>query len=232
MVDPHASSYPSLSGYSAFANNPLNVIDPDGRDIIVLRNSDGASGAGHGAILVGNNKDGWTYISKDGYTGSAFGSKPKFVVQKFSSIEEFRNSPHNFVLEGGTHSTAEGKEASFFNYKVDSDGNKIQRYDKALYFGTTQADGSSTDAATIDAATNSAQSNYCLANGDCSDVITDGLKVSKDNKGNQIKSGETWFTGSVVLDLYNERPNTKFNKIKSRNKSDVNYDAGVKPDGN
>jgi RHS repeat-associated protein len=33
-VDPHASSYPSLSGYSAFANNPINVIDPDGRDII------------------------------------------------------------------------------------------------------------------------------------------------------------------------------------------------------
>ncbi len=33
-VDPHAERYPSMSGYSAFANNPINVIDPDGRDII------------------------------------------------------------------------------------------------------------------------------------------------------------------------------------------------------
>ncbi|MBT0813141.1 hypothetical protein KIH41_17770 [Litoribacter ruber] len=35
-VDPHASSYPSLSGYSGFANNPLIYIDPDGRDIILV----------------------------------------------------------------------------------------------------------------------------------------------------------------------------------------------------
>ncbi|SES20296.1 DUF6443 domain-containing protein [Pedobacter rhizosphaerae] len=39
-VDPHAASYPSLSGYSAFANNPINVIDPDGRDIIGVTKKD------------------------------------------------------------------------------------------------------------------------------------------------------------------------------------------------
>jgi RHS repeat-associated protein len=33
-VDPHASSYPSLSGYSAMGNNPISIIDPDGADII------------------------------------------------------------------------------------------------------------------------------------------------------------------------------------------------------
>jgi RHS repeat-associated protein len=33
-VDPHADRYPSLSGCSAFGNNPISVIDPDGRDII------------------------------------------------------------------------------------------------------------------------------------------------------------------------------------------------------
>ena len=229
-VEPHASSYPSLSGYSAFANNPINVIDPDGRDIIVLRNSDGANGTGHGAILVGNNRNGWTYISKDGYTGSAFGSTSKFVVQKFNTIEDFRNSPHNFVLADGTHSTSEGKEAISFNFKLDGDGNKVQRYDQALYFGTTQADGSSTDAQTISSATASAKSDYCLTTADCSDVISAGLNVSKDNNGKQIKNGETGFTGSPIYDLWTERPNTKYNKIESRNSSDVKYDAGVKPD--
>ncbi len=34
-VDPHAERYPSMSPYSAFANNPLIYIDPDGRDIIL-----------------------------------------------------------------------------------------------------------------------------------------------------------------------------------------------------
>lgn len=34
VVDPHAASYLSLSGYSAFANNPTIFIDSDGKDII------------------------------------------------------------------------------------------------------------------------------------------------------------------------------------------------------
>ena len=33
-VDPLSEKSPSMSGYSSFANNPISVIDPDGRDII------------------------------------------------------------------------------------------------------------------------------------------------------------------------------------------------------
>lgn len=32
--DPHESSYPHLSPYSAFGNNPIIYVDPDGRDIV------------------------------------------------------------------------------------------------------------------------------------------------------------------------------------------------------
>ncbi|OYU84373.1 MAG: hypothetical protein CFE24_07135 [Flavobacterium sp. BFFFF2] len=212
-----------------FGNNPILYADPDGKDIIVLRNSDGAHGTGHGAILVGDNKNGWTYISKDGYTGSALGSKPKFIVQKFDNIEQFRHSVHNFETNE-THSTADGKEAKGLTFKLDKDGNKIQRYDQALYIPTTQANGTSTDTKTIQNATNSAKSDYCLMNGDCSDVVADGLSGSKDYNGIPIKNGNTIPTGQALIDSWNKAPNTKFNRIADRNKSDINYDAGVKPD--
>jgi RHS repeat-associated protein len=224
-VDPHFNSYTSFSPFFAFAANPLNVIDPDGRDIIVLRNSNGAKRTGHGAVLIGNEIDGWSYISKDGYTGSAFGSKPKYIVENFSSIEAFRNSPHNFVLADGTHSTEDGTAASSFNYKKDANGNKVQRYDMGLYIGTTQEDGTSTDAIAINAATKVAKEDYCLTMSDCSDVITAALNSSEDNDGDRIQNGEKP-TGGLVA----ERPNAKFDKIKERNKKAVVYDDGLTPD--
>jgi RHS repeat-associated protein len=43
VTDPLASKYFSLSPYSYTANNPINAIDPDGKEIIFLvRNSDGS----------------------------------------------------------------------------------------------------------------------------------------------------------------------------------------------
>ncbi len=42
-VDPLAEKYPNISPYVYVANNPINSIDPDGRDIIFLtRNNDGS----------------------------------------------------------------------------------------------------------------------------------------------------------------------------------------------
>ena len=35
-VDPLAEKYPSISPYAYVANNPLNAIDPDGREIVWL----------------------------------------------------------------------------------------------------------------------------------------------------------------------------------------------------
>ncbi|WP_146917284.1 RHS repeat domain-containing protein, partial [Flavobacterium columnare] len=40
-IDPLAEKYPNISPYAYVANNPVNAIDPDGRDIIFVVNKDG-----------------------------------------------------------------------------------------------------------------------------------------------------------------------------------------------
>ena len=216
-IDPLANKYPQTSPYNFVLNNPLNNIDPDGRDVVVLRNSSGAKGTGHGALLIGDDKNGWTYISKDGFMGSPLGSESRFIVKTFKNIEKFRNSPHNFETNE-THSDNKGNETKNLTFKNDKDGNKIQRFDQAIYIPTIKADGTSTDAQAITSATASAKSTYCLSNGDCSDVITSALDVSKDLNGNDIKNGENLSTN--ILTYYrNNKPNVKYDRIYNRNKS-------------
>jgi len=100
-VDKMAEKYPSIGAYSYCLNNPIKVIDTDGEDVIVLGNSAGAKGAGHQAVLVGDEKRGWTYISKDGAakSGGAYGDS-RYTVKYFRSLEEFKNSAHNFEVVG------------------------------------------------------------------------------------------------------------------------------------
>jgi RHS repeat-associated protein len=55
-VDPMWSKYPSLSSYNYCANNPINAIDPDGRDSYLLIWFSGNQETGHAGIAVDNYK--------------------------------------------------------------------------------------------------------------------------------------------------------------------------------
>jgi RHS repeat-associated protein len=66
-LEDNLTKFFSINPYSYTRNNPLKYIDPDGKDYILLNDSKGAKGFGHNAALVGNDKEGWKYYSKEGY---------------------------------------------------------------------------------------------------------------------------------------------------------------------
>lgn len=76
-----------------------NAIDPDGRDVILLNDFNGAGYAGHLALLIGNDKDGWRYVSKEGTDYYVLGTVNLLTEenskQKFDNLNEFLNSKYN-----------------------------------------------------------------------------------------------------------------------------------------
>jgi RHS repeat-associated protein len=74
------------SPYQGMGNNPINAIDPDGGDIIYLNDSNAVLGGtmGHAAVLIGNDKDGWRYLSMNG-TGEGKVSSP-FGYSRYADL--------------------------------------------------------------------------------------------------------------------------------------------------
>jgi RHS repeat-associated protein len=101
-TDELEKKYPSISPFVFAINSPLRVIDVDGKDIIILSAPKGAGGFGHAAVLIGNDKIGWTLYSKNGTFGSSgaissgpSNNNPEKAVP-FASLSEFANSSSNF----------------------------------------------------------------------------------------------------------------------------------------
>lgn len=149
--DPKKEKYPSVGGYIFSMNNPLNVIDPDGRDIIVLshgpRDKTSVDGGktnghrhlvGHMAVLIGNDKKGWTYLSYDYDKGvnkgrGKSGSNDVYTETVFKTLDEFKNSEHNTFKED--YDDGKGLQTSH----RDSNGKIIQRYQDAYQITTDSA---------------------------------------------------------------------------------------------
>ncbi len=110
-MDVLSEKFNQLTPYNYVANNPLNGIDPDGKDIIFINDPKAAQGAGHAAVIIGNSKDGWYYYSLNG-TGEGSspygdsknpdvgtplgnGDDPKEIIKKANTIND-KEEPHDY----------------------------------------------------------------------------------------------------------------------------------------
>jgi len=189
-VDPHATSYLSISPYSYVNNNPLSSIDPDGRDLIVLSAPNHVGGLGHAAVLIGNEQTGYRYYSKNGTTDNyrAFGrsnDNPETGAKKYASLKEFEASNEN---------KKEGPYAKAYELKTDE----------------------ATDKKMEAAAKASVESDYNVLEKNCIDVASDALKAGKLDPGvDNRRPGfyGLWNWGPAL----NPVPNSRFKDIMRDN---------------
>ncbi|MCB9234797.1 MAG: hypothetical protein H6581_24300 [Bacteroidia bacterium] len=219
-VDLMAEKYYGWSPFNISLCNPIRNFDPNGNDVIVLGNSKGAGGLGHQAVLIGDAKRGWIYISKDGAekSGGASG-RSRFTIMAFKSLDDFKNSAHNFeTVDGVNHSNVGGGENENMEFKLDENGNKIQRYDQAFFIDTNDKK----EELAILVGLKKAKENYIFGLNDCSHVPKEVLDVLEDKNGENLKNGEGIFLG------FDDLPNKKQEKIEKRNEGE-DFDSRVKP---
>jgi hypothetical protein len=155
-TDPMWYKFPSLSPYNAMGNNPIMFVDPDGRDLVVLNAPGGASGAGHLGILIGNDKDGWTYMSKDG--GNKF----------FGLFGESKFDDNN----GKTFDKIVDFELSEIVRRKDGVNGNGEPYNKGIRFETSTEQDNTAKAAMEKAG----KEDYNILTNNCADAVTKALE--------------------------------------------------------
>ena len=189
-LDAKAKSYPSISPYVFVNNMPIWAIDPDGNDIIILSAPSGANGMGHGAILIGNDTDGWKFYSKNGVgehtSGNSKGSKGASVIanlgDNFANLKDFANSENNFH-DGEVYYTSA--------FRITS--------------------SKSVDKKMTTAALKQVKKDYDLTDASCIDVCSDALTVGGFDPGRKA----TNTSGGVTIP---DIPNVRFAEITDNNK--------------
>lgn len=98
----------SLNLYDYMLNNPLGGVDADGHDFILLNDPKAAYGEGHNAALVGNDKEGWTYYSANGYGHGV-------SMDRFKTLSAFQKSGDSKRYSRGFRVTTTSKQDAAMN---------------------------------------------------------------------------------------------------------------------
>lgn len=177
------------SPYMGMGNNPILYGDPDGRDIIILNSSMAVGGLGHAAALIGNDKDGWRYISKNGTENHGlFGSSHSpDLGNKAYSFETGKGSDFR-----GTGLTANQVMRIVNKQYMDAHSEGGEYYDNYIRVQTTKEQ----DEIAYKAAYKEAKEYYSVCGASCVDVPQNALmatqkKFTKPNFNNILPN--EWF---------------------------------------
>nr|WP_255494190.1 RHS repeat-associated core domain-containing protein [Hufsiella ginkgonis] len=188
VVDPSATSYKNTSPYVYVKNNPLNSIDPDGRDLIVLSAPSHVYRLGHAAVLIGNTNTGYDFYSKNGTNENAGmvgpSNKNPVVARHYDTLHDFLNSKDNKDENGATVYKK--------GYEIKTDEKKDEEMRKA--------------------AAEQVKGDYNVFCASCIDVASDALKTAKLDPGYMPLTPRTNF--QKVLPPV---PNDRFVRIMTNN---------------
>ena len=107
----------SLNLYAYVQNNPLIRFDKDGHDFVILNDSKAATGEGHNASIVGNDKQGWTYFSANGYGDGV-------SMDNFKTFSDFQKSDQSKRYDNADRiSTTQKQDAAM----KDTGGKEINK---------------------------------------------------------------------------------------------------------
>jgi hypothetical protein len=183
--DPLSDEFPSWSPYSFVYNNPVRFIDPDGRaaeDVIILINPKSAYGLGHMAMLIGDDKNGWTFVSKNGRADTngddnqdgtiLTGGKSTSTIKSFGTLDD--------ALSDGT----------------------VQSYKQGYRIKTTEKQ----DAKMLEIAKKDVKTKYNVITNNCADNCSKALKsAGKDAGGStSIRSGAKMSPSTIPNERYDE----------------------------
>jgi RHS repeat-associated protein len=186
------------SPYVGMGNRPTVAIDPDGGNIIILNATKSVGRIGHTAILIGNDKDGWRYVSKNGTEKNLWTMGGLVGPSKDPDLGDIGYNPNTGKGNDfrGTGLTAKDVLA-IVNKRYIKDPHTLgEWYDRQNKIETT----TSQDENAYKVAVAQAKSQYDVCGASCIDVPQDAListKINFKRAGDWNNSNifpNSWFT--------------------------------------
>jgi len=213
-----AEKYYGISPYAYCGGDPVNYMDPNGEDIIILISPDGANGFGHMAILIQDEDSKWFLYSVNGtqeHLGLFGASKGNDIKQGDNGNNEPKkgfDSPNDFFLSSWAFDDIETTKVKYTEgYLIETSFDQDREIEKGVKEYTGE-DGSEND--------------YNIFSNNCAQAVQNGLQRAGLKNGNLSFSGHLLFAlplinhpilGTVGLEITKRAPNAIYNRIKQQN---------------